>query len=149
YYLPPQNVYAFSAGSGLALASVSQILPNHATYTIALQARDDSASGDGYNKLIDYDNGADDYGLYDYFNHLIFYSYSAGAAAPMIPGNYGDIVVTRDADAVISGYYNGALQFTTDDSIQQWGRVYAPDVLRFFLDDVHGGGTEASAGAVA
>lgn len=151
YYTPPQTVLAFTAGSGLSLSPVSNILPAAGRYTIDLQARLGSVSGDGYSKLIDFANASTDVGLYNYLGHLHFHNYgSNGTGVGVVFGaNYGDIVLTRDKSGAIAGYYNGSLQFWTTDSINGWGVVSGADVLRFFIDDSLGGGTENSSGAVA
>jgi hypothetical protein len=148
YYSAPQPVLTFAVGSGLSLSPLSSILPATGRYTIGLQARMDGVSGDGYSKLVDFANGTLDPGLYDYFGHLDFYSYP-GAGSPVIGTGYGDIVLTRDKSGAVAGYYNGNLQFWTSDSIHGWGVVNASDILRFFVDDSVGSGTEMSSGAVA
>jgi hypothetical protein len=146
---PAQSVITFTAGSGLALHPMSQILPNLDTYTIAMTARITATSSDFYNKLIDFANGTAEFGVYDTFSHLRFYNY-VGAPTKDILTNYGDIVLTREVDGTLAGYYDGALQFSNDDSSFKWGVIEATaDKLRFFLDDFLGSGTEQSAGAVA
>jgi hypothetical protein len=150
YYAPPQPVLAFTAGSGFSLSPVSTILPAAGRYTIALQARLGAVSGDGYSKLIDFANATADVGVYDYLGRLEFYSYGAFAAGGIVLGtDYGDIVLTRDKSGAIAGYYKGLLQFWTTDAINGWGIVSPDSVLRFFVDDTHGAGTENSSGAVA
>ena len=59
----------------------TNILPAAGQYTIALRARLDGVSGDGYSKLLDFAHGTADYGLYDYLGHLIFYNYSGAGSA--------------------------------------------------------------------
>lgn len=148
YYLPAQNVLVFTAGSGVELNLISQILPSPYVYTIALQARITNTSPDGFSKLIDFTNGTADSGLYDQDGALRFYYY-ASSPTKQIGADYGDIVVTRDAAGALRGYYNGAPQFSIDDSANPIGVIDASDKLRFFLDDSVGAGTEQSTGAVA
>jgi hypothetical protein len=148
YYLPPQTVLTFAAGSGLSLSPASNILPEAGQYTIALQERLDGVSSDGYSKLIDFANGTADFGLYDYLSHLTFFDYNGGSSAS-IGTQYADIVLTRDKSGALAGYYDGKVQFWTTDSIRTLGVVDGSNTLRFFLDDNHGAGMEMSAGAVA
>jgi hypothetical protein len=145
---PSQNVITFTAGSGLALNPMSQILPNLGAYTIAVTARITATSIDGYSKLIDFANGTSQYGVYDAFNTLRFYNY-VGAPTIQVVATYGEIVLTRDASATLAGYYDGVLQFSANDSSFQWGVIDASDKLRFFLDDFLGTANEQSGGAVA
>lgn len=147
-YLPAQDVLAFTAGSGVELDQVSQIVPNPYVYTIALQARITNDSSDGFSKLIDLNNGTSDSGVYVQEGALRFYYY-ATSPTKQIGSDYGDIVVTRNAAGTLRGYYNGALQFSIDDSANPIGFIGESDNLRFFLDDGVGTGTEQSAGAVA
>ena len=79
-----QTVLTFTAGSGLSLGQTNNFLPSSGDYTIALQARIHDTSPDSYSKLIDFNNGATDKGLYDYLGILDFYSYSGGSATPVI-----------------------------------------------------------------
>src|SRR5262249_11872136 len=125
------------------------ILPDTGQYTIALLARLNAVSADGYSKLIDFDNGAADPGLYNYFGHLIFYGYSAGGNQVVIGPDYADIVLTRDKSGAIAGYDGGKLQFAITDLPGNKAVVIASDILRFFIDDGFSGGTENSSGAVA
>jgi len=148
YYQPPQTVLTFAVGSGLSLSPASSILPAAGQYTIALQARLNGVSSDGFSKLMDFANGTLDVGLYDYLGHLTFFSYSGGSNAP-IGTQYGDIVLTRDKSGAIAGYYNGKLQFWLTDAKLNFGIVDGSDTLRFFLDDSTHTGMEMSAGAVA
>jgi len=149
-YLPPQNVLTFPAGSAVELTPMSQILPSSGVYTIAVQARITNTSTDGYSKLIDFDNGTTEYGLYDYNGGLVFYYFPVVfMPTKQILANYGDIVLTRDGSGTLSGYYDGALQFTLDDSPNGFGIIHVSDKLRFFLDDTASAGTEQSDGAVA
>jgi len=143
-----QTVLTFPKGSGLALTPTNtNLLASGNSYTIALLARITiDPLGDGYSKLIDFNNGATYPGLYDAFGQLRFYNLDAGANA-VIGANYADIVLTNDG-VTLSGYYNGIPQFATGDAFQ-WGDVGANNTLRFFLDDIGSGGTEASPGAVA
>jgi hypothetical protein len=147
-YLPAQNVITFAAGSGLALNPMSQILPGLGAYTIAMTARITATSIDGYSKLIDFANGTSQYGVYVDHNALAFYNY-VGTPTVQVVATYGEIVLTRDASGTLSGYYDGALQFSTSDSAFQWGVIDASDKLRFFLDDFLGTANEQSGGAVA
>jgi hypothetical protein len=147
-HLPTQNVITFTAGSGLALNPMSQILPSSGAYTIAMTARITATSIDGYSKLIDFANGTSQYGVYVDHNTLGFYNY-VGAPTTQVVATYGEIVLTRDASGTLAGYYDSALQFSANDSVFQWGLIDASDKLRLFLDDFLGGANEQSGGAVA
>ena len=79
--------------------------------------------------------------------YLSFYNLAAGAAAT-IGSTFVQVVLTRGADGTVSGYVDGAQQFTFTDTASQ--AVISNDTLRFFQDNTSGGaGFEASPGAVA
>jgi hypothetical protein len=148
YYLPPQTVLTFSAGSGVALNPTTQILSSPGVYTIALQVRITDTSVDLFSKYIDFNNATADAGLYDNGGRLEFYPQSSGSGL-VIGTKYADVVLTRDGSGLVAGYFNGMPQFSYDDSVVQLGVIDAANTLRFFLDDTVGAGTEQSPGAVA
>ena len=71
-----------------------------------------------------------------------------GTKAPIVAGQYEQIVLTRSAGGKLVGYVNGAKQFGLADKATGYGVIDANATLRFFIDDNVVPG-EASSGAVA
>ena len=141
-----QPVLAFAQGNGLSLAPTTSVLPDSGTYTIVALVQ--FATIAGFRKYFDFKNASVDTGLYDSSGNLRFYNYTAGSGTPIATG-YVDIALTRTAAGTLAGYVDGMLQFTADDSANQYGVIDVVNTLRFFVDDNATSGIEASDGAVA
>ena len=142
------SVLEFPQHNGLSLSSASAIIPGN-VYTIAALFSFDSISG--YRRIVDFEDGSSDNGLYNYDGKLVFYKSSVvwSAAATMSAGSYSQVVITRDAAKNVIGYVNGAQQFSFADSSDE-AVISANDRLKFFRDNTSGSNTgEASPGAVS
>jgi Concanavalin A-like lectin/glucanases superfamily len=82
-------------------------------------------------------------------NDLKFHGVSSNTTPNLITANkYVQVVLTRDASGVVTGYVDGAQQFQLGDSGK--GVISSANLLRFFQDNLDGGSPgEASAGSVA
>jgi concanavalin A-like lectin/glucanase superfamily protein len=138
------KVQTFDDNSGLQLSpTANEMAPG--AYTIVVLFR--ISAPEGFVRLIDFKNGTADTGLYSQEGYLSFYNLAAGPAAT-IGSTFVQVVLTRGADGTVSGYVDGAQQFTFTDTTSQ--AVISNDTLRFFQDNTSGGaGFEASPGAVA
>jgi RHS repeat-associated protein len=137
-------VYQFPRGNGLQLTPTTTVMPN-TSYTIVMLFRFESVSG--WTKLLDYNNGTNDRGLYVRGGSLNFYPLGvSGQPNTIAPNIWTEVRLTRAADKTVTAYVNGVQHFqfvdTSDDTL-----VSNANTLRFFIDDRNGG--ENSAGAVA
>ena len=132
----------FDDNSGVQLSpTANEMAPSAYTIVVLFESRHE-----GFVRLIDFKNGTADTGLYSQEGYLSFYNLAAGAAT--IGSTFVQVVLTRGADGTVSGYVDGAQQFTFTDTTSQ--AVISNDTLRFFQDNTSGGaGFEASPGAVA
>jgi len=138
-----RTVYRFPQGQGLALQNASAAIPSSA-YTVAIVFAFDVV--DGYRRILDFKDGTSDSGLYVLGGQLTFYS-GSNSQQPSVPADtYVQVVLTRDANGLVTGYTNGVPQFSFSDT----GNLAVPDptsnVLRFFLDDNSVGGEQAPGG---
>jgi hypothetical protein len=101
------------------------------------------AQTSGYRRIADFKNGTSDYGLYVLGGHLYFYPSGYGSAVSISDNTYVQVVVTREANGVVTGYVNGTQQFQFTDT-GGIAIIGTNNTLRFFRDD----GSEASAGSV-
>lgn len=138
------TVLSFSAGAGLVLTPTTGLIASD-TYSIAMLVRIDDIAG--YAKYLDFENGTDDDGLYNYEGELYLYPDFEGVAAPITSAAYHWIVLTRDVAGNIVGYVDGVQQIAGVDS-SGVGVIDAANSLRFFADDQTTTGEE-SAGAVS
>ena len=141
-----QWVYTFPKDNGVQLAPTTGLVAND-VYTIVVQFRFERL--DGFRRIADFKNGTQDTGLYDNYGNLQLYPYPLGGGG-LQPNVYAQVVLTRDANGLFTGYVNGVQQLQVDDSTYQYGVIDTNNVLRFFRDNDSGGVTgEDSAGAVA
>lgn len=133
--------YSFAADQGL---TVDNAVPQD-VYTIDTRFAFDSTSG--YRRIVDFKGGASDTGLYNLSTALMFYDVSSGAGGAFADGQQVRVTLTRDAAGTFSGYVNGALQFSFDDTGGLAKFDTANNTARFFRDDNAVPG-EASAGSV-
>jgi concanavalin A-like lectin/glucanase superfamily protein len=138
------KVQTFDDNSGVQLSpTAAEMAPG--VYTIVVLFR--VSAPEGFVRLIDFKNGTNDTGLYGQAGLLSFYNY-AGGTSPTIGTTYVQVALTRASDGTVSGYVDGAQQFTFTDTAN--AGVISDDTLRFFQDNTSGGsGNEASPGAVA
>ncbi len=135
----PSGGLHFAANQG---PNVSGAFANTGVYSMEMYFSLENL--DNYRRLLDFKDGTTDTGLYFKAGALAFYGEniikSVGAAA----GSMGHLVVTRDAQATFSAYYNGAQVFAFND-IDNRTRLTGPGgIVRFFDDD----GAEAAPGFV-
>lgn len=135
------TVLTFSQNNGLSLAPTTGVVANDAYTLVVLFSL---AQTNSYRRVADFKNGTSDHGLYVLDGRLYFYPAAYGSAVSISDNTYVQVVLTRDASGVVTGYVNGTQQFQFTDT----GAIAIIDggnTLRFFRDD----GSEASAGSVA
>jgi len=139
-------VLSFPQGNGLKLSPTTGVVSNSA-YTIVVLFEFDSV--DGFRRIIDFKNGTSDRGLYVHDGDLAFFPHAAGTTTPIAANNYVQVVITRDSGGLVRGYVDGVQWFQFPDTSKD-AVIGANNVLRFFKDNVSGGGlNEHSAGSVA
>lgn len=141
-----RRVLRFPIDNGVQLSPTTGVVPN-SRYSIVVLARLDLV--DNYRRLVDFKNGTTDDGPYVSEGGLTFYPTISGP--PIIAADqYAQFVLTRNAAGLVSGYIDGAWQWSFDDSAGGLGVIDANNVLRFFRDNDTGGADfEESSGAVA
>jgi hypothetical protein len=143
----PRRVLQFPQGNGLT-ASTSGVIPT-TSYSIVVLLR--FADVAGFRRIVDFQNGSSDTGLYNFSGSLSFFGGASGTDSPITPSAGGDpyheVMITRDAANEVVGYVDGAEQFRFDDSTGL-AVIHPGQSLRFFADDASLSGEE-SAGAVA
>lgn len=135
------TVLTFSQNNGVSLSPTTGLIANDAYTVVVLCSLSQSF---GWRRIADFKNGTSDYGLYDQSGHLYFYPSGYGNPVSISDNTYVQVVLTREANGVVTGYVNGTQQFQFTDT----GGIAIIDgnnSLRFFRDD----GSEASAGSVA
>jgi hypothetical protein len=154
-----QGVWQWLMGDGLRLKDAAAALGHHGrSYTFVMLVKLDTV--DGYRKLIDFDNLLADAGIYTYNGVLYPYPHSVDTTGTFVqPGDWFQIVVTRDASGELKGYGGGVCApgdpcllmhhfFTVSDS-DRYEVLGADKVLHFLEDDQASGGTEATGGEIA
>ena len=136
-------VLAFDRGSGLALTPASAVIGSE--YTIEMVVRFDRL--DGWVKIVDFNNGTEDCGLYSRDGRMEFFPIIPGFGSALEAGSYAHVVLTRDATGNVVGYVNGAKQLSFHDT-GDLAVIGADDTLRLFSDDTQTP-NEDSAGAVS
>ncbi len=139
-----RTVLAFACQTGLRVET-PQVPADE--YSIAVLMRFSNLTG--YNRIIDFNDGVGDDGLYVLGGALNFYPVTTAEGTQFAEDVYAQVVLTRTAAGQVTGYVNGTEAITFEDTN---GLALIEDgALRFFRDNDGGGGptTEASAGAVA
>jgi Tol biopolymer transport system component len=136
-------VLTFSGFTGLSLSPSSEVIEG-GEYTIELLFRFDHIGG--FRKIIDFNQGTEDCGLYFLDGRLDFFPVALAVGSPVEPDSYVHVVLTRNGSGTLTGYVNGARQFSLHD--RELGLVDANDTLLFFRDDPLSN-EEYSSGAVA
>ena len=133
--------YTFAPNQGLSVLNAI----NSSVYHIDLTFQLTDVSG--YRKLIDFNDKANDAGLYILNGNLNFYPTSTGTT-PVAMNQLTDVVLDRDATGQLTGFVNGVQQFSFADT-SNLGVFSAPNnVIHFFEDDNYSGQREASGGFV-
>ena len=140
-----RTVLNFSANDGVSLAPMSSVVPGP-SYSLVLLFAFDEASD--WRRILDFKNAASDTGLYSLSGALNFYNEALGSGAPIVPGTFVQVVLTRDAAQTVTGYVDGVPQFSFPD-VSNLALADAGDVLRLFRDEDPVFPGEASAGALA
>jgi hypothetical protein len=125
-----QTVFSFAPKTGLQL-DVSA-LPDKDLYTFVGLFEFDRTSG--YRRILQTKNFTADAGLYWADSALTFYPAVTGPSGVHTAGQFEQVAFV-DNHGSLSGYVNGALQFTTtfDASVSSAG------LMQFFRDDGNGG----------
>jgi hypothetical protein len=138
----PADVLDFGVNDGVSAATAG-ILPQDA-YSVAVYFRFDLVNG--YRRIVDFQGGTADSGLYDLNSAVDFYPVAAGGTT-LTAGAYHQVVFTRDSTGLATAYLDGTQVFQFTDSSNL--ALLNDDLLRFFRDNESGGATgEASSGAV-
>lgn len=132
--------YVFDTGAGLYLGSQ---LPG-SVYTITMRVALDSIGG--YRKLISFGNIATDLGLYDLSGELsLFNVANSPVNTDFVAGQFSDVQISRNAAGLVTGYINGVLRLSYDDSTTNY---YTPTSggtgLWFLRDDTDQNGEQSS-----
>jgi hypothetical protein len=144
-----QAVLTFPAENGVQLAPTMGVIPN-GNYTFVVLFRFAQITSRPWQRIVDFQNGTSDRGLYSHEGSLEVYPYAKGATATIKAQEYVLVVLTRDSAGTVTGYVDGTKQFSYDDSSTQAAVIDANNTLRFFRDNESGGPSgESSAGAVA
>jgi hypothetical protein len=136
-----RTVLNFAQNDGVQLASASSLMPGNVYSVVMLFSFSNVSS---YRRILDFNNGSSDNGLYFFDGGLTFYPASSIASTAIGANTFVQVVLTRDSARNVLGYVNGAQQFAFVDT-DNLAILDAANVLRFFRDD----GTEGSAGSVA
>jgi hypothetical protein len=136
------DVLDFGVNDGVSLATAG-ILPRD-SYSVVVYFRFDLVNG--YRRILDFQGGTADSGLYDLNSAVDFYPIAAGGTT-LTAGAYHEVVFTRDSTGLSTAYLDGTQVFQFTDSSNL--ALLNDDLLRFFRDNESGGATgEASSGAV-
>jgi len=143
----PRTVYRHSFNSGFYFdnAAASNFIDRH--YSIEMYFNHLS-TGPIYRRVLDYKSQTTDFGLYVKENEIMFYNRANSAVVAFSPGEYDQVVVTRDSSddryrMYVNGMYAGQFRDTTDMAI-----IDTSGLLRFFIDDLVNP-NEASEGRIA
>lgn len=139
-----RTVLGFGPNGGLSLPSASDVV-GEGGYSVEVLFRFDRLNG--YRKILDFEDGGSDDGLYSLDGCLSFYPRVTADHASIVADRYVHVVLTRYASSRVIGYVNGVRVFAFADTA---GRAVVDDgeQLRFFTDD-DTTTSESSGGAVA
>ena len=125
-----QWVLQYPLHNGVHLQPTTGVIPTN-IYTIVMLFRLDQITA--YRRLVDFNAGTSDFGLYANNGSLNFYPVVNASTATIAAGNYVQVVLTRDGTNVV-GYVNGVQQFNFADN-NNYGVISSANDLRFFKDD--------------
>jgi hypothetical protein len=144
-----QVVLTFPDENGVRLAPTAGVISND-RYTLVVLFSFAQITNHLWQRIVDFQNGTSDRGLYSYQGALELYPYAKGTTATIKAGEYLLVALTRDSAGMVTGYVDGTKQFSYDDSSTRAAVIDAHNTLRFFRDNESGGASgESSAGAVA
>jgi hypothetical protein len=144
-----QTVLTFPTENGVQLAPTTGVIPS-GSYTLVTLFRFAQITNRAWQRIVDFQNGTSDRGLYSHQGALELYPYARGATATIKAEEYVLVVLTRVSAGTVTGYVDGTKQFSYDDSSTDAAVIDATNTLRFFRDNESGGPSgESSAGAVA
>jgi Concanavalin A-like lectin/glucanases superfamily len=144
-----QTVLTFPAENGVQLAPTTGVIPND-NYTLVALFKFAQVTNRPWQRIVNFQNGTSDRGLYSHQGALELYPYARGTTATIKAEEYVLVVLTRDSAGTVTGYVDGTKQFSYDDSSTDAAVIDANNTLRFFRDNESGGPSgESSAGAVA
>jgi len=138
-------VMGWPKGGGLAVTPTSG-LTNGSVYSVVVLYKPTSLPG--YQRILEFTGSSGDLGLYQVSGRLSAYPSADSGIAVISDTAFNQVVLTRTAGKVVTGYVNGAqvLQFT--DTANAW--IIAGPTLSFFKDNIGGGAVgEEGAGQAA
>jgi uncharacterized repeat protein (TIGR01451 family) len=141
-----RTVLAYPKGNGLQASPISA-LTDGVQYSIALLYKPATISG--YQRLLDFNAGVGDVGLYQLNGGLSAYPTAASTSSTLISTtSFNQVVLTRTTGKVVTAYVNGTKALSFTDSSDAW-KITATSI-RFFKDNTSSGATgEEGAGQVA
>ena len=125
--------YTFGVNEGLSLSGTGAF----DSYSIDIHFYFDSvsASFNGYQRILDFQNRTSDSGLYSLNGSLQLFAVAGTSGDVFTNGTMADLLVTRDASGLFSAYVNGNLAFSVMD-MNGATRFSGPDnIIYFFMDD--------------
>jgi hypothetical protein len=125
-----RTVLSFSGRGGLALTPATGVVYRD-VYTIELLFRFDRV--DGFRKLVDFRDGAEDDGLYVQDGCLTFFPKIPRASTGIQRLSYAQVVLSRDSSERVVAYVDGVRQIVFRDPVGL--AEIASGTLRFFADD--------------
>jgi hypothetical protein len=146
----PDQVWEWSAGTGLKLAKAGEALGNQGnTYTFVMLVRLEQV--DSYRKLVDFRDLDVDYGWYVYSQSLYPYDLdNFDHSIQRIPGGqWRQIVLTRNKEGIVRGYVGGK-ELGHDKDKHNKETLGSDKVLHFLMNDTHQmPGQEETGGQIA
>jgi len=136
------GVLEYERGTCLRLREARKVVGTPTTYTIAMTVRLNNT--EGYNKLVDFDNLNEDYGLYVDDGKLDLWNLDS-ESGNIKARRYYQLAMTRAKSGKARGYIDGRRRVadTDEEDVHVLG---ADEVLHFLCDD---GGSEESSGRIA
>ena len=132
--------YTFGVQQGLSLSGTGAF----DVYSIDIHFRFDdvSASFNGFQRILDFQNRTSDSGLYDHGGGLALFAAtgsgdpSAGSAAPVFTNaTMADLLMTRNANGLFSAFVNGTFAFSVTDTDGATKFAGPDNIIYFFMDD--------------
>ncbi|MEM7269829.1 MAG: VPLPA-CTERM sorting domain-containing protein, partial [Pseudomonadota bacterium] len=102
------------------------------------------ANAKSFNKLIDFQDLAEDEGFYTFLDELFFFNVGTPASTPNVPEDTPVLIGFERAGGVMTGFVNGAEVYSEIDAANL--AVPGANILNFFIDDLDfGGGSQPEA----
>jgi len=134
------NGYHFGVNKGLSLSGTGAF----DVYSIDIHFYFDnvSASFNGYQRILDFQNRTSDSGLYSLNGTLVLFASEPGDPSAgdetrffFTNGTMADLLVTRNASGLFSAYVNGNLAFSVMDTDGSTRFSGPGNIMYFFMDD--------------